>query len=83
MQAVWDTSIARTTSFMCLYLGEQNKTAAELSECTNTKYVAMDMYATLFIMRQGRRSEATEAIFHIYVGQKRLFITGCIQGAII
>ena len=25
-------------------------TAVELSECTNTKYVAIDMYATLFIL---------------------------------
>ena len=28
----------------------QNLTAVELSECTNTKYVAMDMYETLFIL---------------------------------
>ena len=32
------------------YWGEQNLTAVELSERTNTKYVAMDMYATLFIL---------------------------------
>ena len=32
------------------YYGEQQLTAVELSECTNTKYVAMDMYATLFVL---------------------------------
>ena len=38
---------------LVLIEGEQNLTAVELSECTNTKYVAMDMYATLFILVGG------------------------------
>ena len=29
---------------------EQNLTAVELSECTNTKYVATDMHAAIFIL---------------------------------
>ena len=32
---------------MSPYCGEQSLTAVELSECTNTTYVAMDTYATL------------------------------------
>ena len=35
----------------------------------------------LFLMRQGRESEATEAVLPL--GQKSLFIPGCVQGAII
>ena len=53
---MWDTSIARTMGLCDLikdvspYRGEQHLTPVELSECTNTKHVAMDMYATLFIL---------------------------------
>ena len=39
-----------TLSRMLILNEGQNLTAVELSECTNTKYVAMDMYATLFIL---------------------------------
>ena len=41
------------TRVLVLLEGEHNLTAVELSECTNTKYVAMDMYATLFILVGG------------------------------
>ena len=38
-------------------------------------------FTSLLVMRQGRRSEATEAVFCLR--QKSLFIPGCVQGAII
>ena len=58
LQAVWDTLIARTVLRVSCdliedvspYWGEQNLTAVGLSECANKQYVAMDMYATLFIL---------------------------------
>ena len=40
------------------------------------------MAAVLRVMRQGRGSEATEAVFRLQA-KKSLFIPGCVQGAII